>query len=899
MANGKSAAVPKRCGATLDAGLSDGELLDRFNAPRDESAEAAFEGLVHRHGPMVLRVCGQVLGDRHGAEDAFQATFLVLARKSGSIRRPELLGNWLYGVALRTAREAKMRAGRRRRLETPATEGVHPEPAGDSGRPEVSLICREEFEALHEEVSRLPERYRVPVVLCELEGLTYQEVASRMHCPVSTIGVRLVRARQRLRMRMIRRGIVPAAVLTNAMFGAEGASALMPAVLVDATVRASAGFAASDTAAMGLVSAAVFALTKAVLKTMALARLKVATSVVLVVGLTGGVGWVGGHRPPRLPASMERGRARPTGEAPPPAIAALASLDPRPSVPPSAAPIHPGAALEADRPGGGAIVAAMFGGVERPEPLPALTNARRMALEERARGELLFFKEWAVDDPKSPQGDGLGPVFNETSCVACHGLGAPGGGGPEGKNVVILSGVPSGGGRVPKGLEKIHPGFLAARSTVLHRYGTDPTYATWRRRLLEGTSEAAPKPQKQGVEESIAARIQRVAEQAGAKGRSRERPPFLTPANGISLRVSERNTPALFGAGRIDSIPSEVLVQEARWQPARVRGRVSRDRDGRVGRFGWKAQVSRLHEFVRVACAGELGLEVTGHSQGVSPLAPRGKAKGLDLTDGECDALVSYVRSLPAPVALDPYGPHGTREMAEGRRLFAESGCATCHAPSLGDVRGIYSDLLLHTMGQSLSDSGEYYGSEERTDGPSPGEWRTPPLWGYRDSGPYLHDGRAQTLEEAVALHGGQGTQAAQGFFALTPGERTSIEAFLKSLVAPAAASAPGVVLAAELEARFVPEAERQAEALVRRQREEIEAQEVERQAEARRQQVAAQAAKLAPTRFRLASNLERAGKIEAALEYYRQIAWDAPKSKEGRSAAARIATLLAPPMSP
>src|SRR5436309_2691254 len=140
MANGKTAAVPKRCGASLVAAMSDEELLALFNVRRDESAEAAFAGLVHRHGPMVLRVCGQILGDRHGAEDAFQATFLVLARRSGSIRRPELLANWLYGVALRTAWEAKMRDGRRRERETPATECVRREPAGNSGQAESSLI---------------------------------------------------------------------------------------------------------------------------------------------------------------------------------------------------------------------------------------------------------------------------------------------------------------------------------------------------------------------------------------------------------------------------------------------------------------------------------------------------------------------------------------------------------------------------------------------------------------------------------------------------------------------------------------------------------------------------------------------------------------------------------------
>src|SRR4051794_37786339 len=114
MAYGRTSAAAECGGQTPGFGASDGELLDQFNARRDDAAEVAFTALVRRHGPMVLRVARQVLGDGYGAEDAFQATFLVLARRSGSVRRPELLGNWLYGVALRTALEAKTRDGRRR-----------------------------------------------------------------------------------------------------------------------------------------------------------------------------------------------------------------------------------------------------------------------------------------------------------------------------------------------------------------------------------------------------------------------------------------------------------------------------------------------------------------------------------------------------------------------------------------------------------------------------------------------------------------------------------------------------------------------------------------------------------------------------------------------------------------
>ncbi len=254
------------------------------------------------------------------------------------------------------------------------------------------------------------------------------------------------------------------------------------------------------------------------------------------------------------------------------------------------------------------------------------------------------------------------------------------------------------------------------------------------------------------------ARIRGAQKQTTPNQRLHDRSTSLQPADGVNLTVSQRNTPALFGAGRIDAIPSDVLVAVAAHQPAEIRGKVSRTPDGQVGRFGWKAQIASLGEFIRAACANELGLEVPGHSQAASPLAPSQKAKGLDMTEAECDDLVAYLRALPAPVAIDPSGSQGTRGLREGRRLFADVGCADCHVPSLGNVRGIYSDLLLHDLGPSLGDSGSYYGFE----GPiSPGaataqEWRTPPLWGYRDSGPYLHDGRAEDLEEAVALHGGQ-----------------------------------------------------------------------------------------------------------------------------------------------
>ncbi len=899
MAATKSRAVPRRSGTPLEVELSDDQLLGRFNARRDDSAEAAFAALIRRHGPMVWRVCDQILANRHAAEDAFQACFLVLARKSGSIRQPELLGNWLYGVALRTAREAKMRDGRRRRHEAPSEEAVGLATTSEGVGPEVTLIGLEERQALHEELARLPERYRVPLVLCELEGLTYQEAAHRLDCPVSTIGVRLIRGRERLRDRMIRRGIAPATAtaLASALLGEGSAAALLSAALVDATAQAAVGFVVSDAAAAGLVPAGVLALAEAVLRAMKLARLKVAASAVLAVGLAASLGWVGGHLPVATATPTERGAGRSVPVEPTSVIVGQPATDPAPVAAPAATPaVSP--------PGTPPPVGEAGASVVPPTaPLLTLASVRKTGRDEVARGEALFFKDWVAHDRASPDGDGLGPVYNETSCVACHGLGAPGGAGPANKNVVLLTFSSRTGQSPPKGLERIHPGFGTSRSAVLHRYGTDSSYRSWRRTLLglnnnEGAQQGRPTKPEAG-EETVKVRMRRIAQQTAPNARLRERAVVVNPEPNVALRVSERNSPALFGAGRLDSIPNEVIVEEARHQAAEVRGKVSRLPDGRLGRFGWKAQVAGLHEFVRSACASELGLEVPGHAQAVSPITPRDRAKGLDLAEADCDALVSYVRALPAPVVVDPDGPHGSAEMRAGRQTFADVGCASCHAPSLGEVRGLYSDMLLHEMGSSLSDSGSYYGNDgptsPDTDNPTlatPGEWRTPPLWGFRDSGPYLHDGRAETLDEVVALHEGQATQSARRFFALDLDERTSVETFLKSLIAPSAASAPGIVLASELESRVVPESARQAESLIRHQRVDAEARDIQKREVLRQRQLAEAAVQRAMRNFQLAANLDRAGKPNGAVRYYLEVARDAPNTEEGRLANERIAIL-------
>jgi RNA polymerase sigma factor (sigma-70 family) len=191
------------------SGLTDGQLLDRFAAGRggragseadtDTEAEAAFTALVERHGPMVLGVCRAVLGDRHDAEDACQATFLVLAHQAGLIRRRDSVASWLYGVARRVALRARRRAARRRELERRRQARVGPaEP--------VAPPPAEPWPELYEELDRLPEPFRAAVVLCDLEGHSYEQAAGILRCPVGTIQSRLARGRERLRGRLERRG---------------------------------------------------------------------------------------------------------------------------------------------------------------------------------------------------------------------------------------------------------------------------------------------------------------------------------------------------------------------------------------------------------------------------------------------------------------------------------------------------------------------------------------------------------------------------------------------------------------------------------------------------------------------------------------------------------------------
>jgi RND family efflux transporter MFP subunit len=285
------------------AGLSDARLVERFVATRDE---AAFELLLWRHGPTVLGVCRRTLRHPHDAEDAFQATFLTLARKAGALARAEAVGSWLYRVAYRVA--LRVRADRARRAEREQEE-LEVLAAPVAAEPDGGLRA-----VLDEEVDRLPSRQRAAFVLCCLEGKTGEEAARQLGCPAGTVSSRLTRARERLRRRLARRGLAPAALA--ALLSAQAGAAPLPAPLVGATLKAGLAFAAGKAPADAPPRAVAYA--EGVLRAMFLTRLKLVSLLVLVASVLA----AGGALTHRAPAAQENKAppAAPDETAPQPAI---------------------------------------------------------------------------------------------------------------------------------------------------------------------------------------------------------------------------------------------------------------------------------------------------------------------------------------------------------------------------------------------------------------------------------------------------------------------------------------------------------------------------------------------------------------------------------------------------
>lgn len=386
--------------------------------------------------------------------------------------------------------------------------------------------------------------------------------------------------------------------------------------------------------------------------------------------------------------------------------------------------------------------------------------------QEVAAGKELFTHVWTPNDPLAG-GDGVGPVFNAASCVACHHQGGLGGSGGLKDNVTTYQ-VIRGGGRGDRTI-----------TGILHAQASAPEF-------LETLNLLDPNLPKISTPS---------LEMVNGNGR----PGALGSGTAV---FSQRNTPALFGAKLIDEIPDREILAIARKQRIAAGltatsisnqtpvGRALFSKEGRVGKFGWKGQTASLLDFVQGACANELGLSNPNQPQPTSIAKADYVAPGEDLTLAQCQQMATFIASLPNPRQELPADAKERDNVHQGQALFGTMGCAKCHVPDVGSAQGVYSDLLLHRMGKELEAQGHYYSPPSDGDPsgtPQPDEWRTAPLWGVADSGPYLHDGRAKTLEEAIRLHGGQAAFSARRFENATAQQQAQVISFLKSLRAPAA----------------------------------------------------------------------------------------------------------------
>lgn len=398
--------------------------------------------------------------------------------------------------------------------------------------------------------------------------------------------------------------------------------------------------------------------------------------------------------------------------------------------------------------------------------LPILWGPTARA-SEVAAGRDLFEREWAKNDPDA-HGDGLGPVYNATSCAACHFQGGLGGAGSADHNAVGFEVSP-------------RPGDPDFHEGTIHRFCTDPAY----KETDAGLRKLFPVIKGRTIRETVNHCSYSVTI------------PDFDP-----VRTQTVQPTALFGAGWIDLISDKAIERNARTRgigntvrelklefDAVPVGRVRHVRGG-VGKFGWKGQFATLREFVAAACANELGLG-TPDSEQARPLSAPGHTAEPDLDAKQFRSLVAFVKTLPKPVEVD-----GGDAAARGKELFGAVGCAVCHVPNMGGVKGVYSDFLLYTLDDPSPSGGAGgdYGDgpppqlnlPARPDGdPKPGEWKTPALWGVADSSPYLHDGSARTLRDAITAHRGDANAVTARYKALPPQDQEAVLAFLGTLKAP------------------------------------------------------------------------------------------------------------------
>jgi mono/diheme cytochrome c family protein len=397
--------------------------------------------------------------------------------------------------------------------------------------------------------------------------------------------------------------------------------------------------------------------------------------------------------------------------------------------------------------------------------LPVL-RAPRARADVRQVGLTLFNHEWQPHDPMA-HGDGLGPVFNARSCVACHFQGGVGGGGGQRENVLAFEAAPA-------------PGHVELQSGLIHKFAVNEKYSE-RKQVLEALFPTVPK----GLE---------------VKGVC-----FTARHDFNPVRTQGLNSIALFGAGWIDRLSVKSITHQRMKRSVAVIGKElagdfkgippGRPRvlaDGRIGKFGWKAQFATLEEFVASACANELGLGTHSMPQ-AKPLGlgctPE-QAAGPDLDKAQFRSMVAFVATLPRPLEIAPTEPRERSQAERGKALFEGIGCAACHTPDLGGVAGVYSDFMLHRIVDIEKNYSETPDIPPPPGHPLPEEWKTPPLWGVADSAPYFHDGGSPTLESAILRHQGDAGSVTDAFRRLAPDDRAAVLGFLKGLKAPADAEA-------------------------------------------------------------------------------------------------------------
>jgi RNA polymerase sigma factor (sigma-70 family) len=290
--------------------LTDGELLQRFAVQREE---AAFAALMQRHGPMVLGVCQSLLQDPADAEDVFQATFVVLVRKARAIGKPASVASWLHGVAYRLSMRLRSEAARRRAGEGKAVPMTSCSPPDEADWRDLRPL-------LHEEVARLPDRYRLPFVLCYLEGKTNEEAAELLGWPKGTVQSRLSRGREKLRTRLTRRGLAPTGAFLAALFSQDAARSVVSAALAEATLKAVMHLSACTSVAGAVAARAIYA--EGLQDTPGREKLASAVVIAILLGMTGiGAGaWMSGAtQSTQASLSVAPPAAEPRKPLPPPA----------------------------------------------------------------------------------------------------------------------------------------------------------------------------------------------------------------------------------------------------------------------------------------------------------------------------------------------------------------------------------------------------------------------------------------------------------------------------------------------------------------------------------------------------------------------------------------------------